>query len=102
MVKTDITVEEVAKVAKLASLSLTNSEIEKFTPQLAGIIAYVGELKEVDTGNISPTAQVNNLTNVTRDDAVESNRVLSQKTALGQAGRVEKNLFAVKAIFEND
>ncbi|MFZ2202413.1 MAG: Asp-tRNA(Asn)/Glu-tRNA(Gln) amidotransferase subunit GatC [Microgenomates group bacterium] len=102
MVKTKITKEAVAKVAKLANLSLTDSEIEKFTPQLAEIFGYINQLDEVDTAKTHPTAQVSNLNNVTREDTIDENQVLDQKEALGQSAKTEKNMFVAKAVIAND
>ena len=102
MAKTQITKETVAKVAKLANLSLTDSEIEKFTPQLAEIFGYIDQLGQVDTDKVVPTAAVNNLNNVTREDTIADHRVFDQKEALGQSAKVEKNMFVVKAVIDND
>ena len=102
MTKSKITREEISKVAKLANLSLTDSEIEKFTPQLAKIFAYIDQLGQVATDKVVPTAAVNNLNNVTREDTIADNRVLDQEEALGQSAKVEKNMFVVKAVIDND
>lgn len=102
MAKTQITKEAVAKVAKLANLSLTDSEIDNFTPQLAEIFNYINQLAEVDTDKVAPTAQVSNLNNVTREDTIDENRVLDQKEAIGQSAKTEKNMFVAKAVIDND
>lgn len=102
MAKTQITKEAVAKVAKLANLSLTDSEIEKFTPQLAEIFGYIDQLGEVDTSKVDPTAHVNDLTTITREDAIDQSRLLDQAGAVSQSSKVEKNMFVVKAVIDND
>lgn len=102
MTKTQITKETVAKVAKLANLSVTDSEIEKFTPQLVAIFGYINQLGEVDTGKVDPTAHVNDLTTVTREDALDQSRLLNQAEAVNQSSKVEKNMFVVKAVIDND
>ena len=102
MSKSKITREEISKVAKLASLCLTDSEIDKFTPQLAEIFGYIDQLEQVDTDKVVPTAAVNNLNNVTREDTIADHRVFDQKEALGQSAKVEKNMFVVKAVIDND
>lgn len=48
----------VKKAAKLAKLSLTDAEIERFAPQLNEIIKYVETLEKVDTSNVEPTSHV--------------------------------------------
>lgn len=58
------------KVAKMANLNLSESEIAKFTPQLGTILTYFENLQELDTTNVIPTAQVTGLHNVTRLDQI--------------------------------
>jgi len=67
-----ITKEQVAKIAKLARLKLTDKELEMFTGQLGDILEYMEVLDEVDTEGVEPTSQVTGLTNVMREDEVES------------------------------
>lgn len=55
-------------MAKLARLGLTSEEIAKFQTQLSSILDYVGQLNEVDTDGVEPTAQVTGLVNVMRED----------------------------------
>ncbi|OIP81382.1 hypothetical protein AUK45_01530 [Candidatus Peregrinibacteria bacterium CG2_30_44_17] len=67
-----ITKEQVEKVAKLARLNLTPDELNKFADQLSSIFEHVDILSEVDTDGTQPTSQVTGLTNVMRDDEVDS------------------------------
>ena len=48
----------VEHIAKLARLSVTDSEKETFGPQLEGILAYVEKLNELDTKDVEPTSHV--------------------------------------------
>ena len=66
-----LTTTEVQNIAKLARLELGEQEVEKFTTQLSSILDYVGQLQEVDTDKVEPTAQVTGLKNVTREDVVD-------------------------------
>jgi aspartyl-tRNA(Asn)/glutamyl-tRNA(Gln) amidotransferase subunit C len=50
-----LTRADVLRVAELAHLELTESEVERFTRQLAAILAYAGEVQQVDTTGVSPT-----------------------------------------------
>lgn len=47
---------DVAYVAALARLELTDEEQERFGAQLAGILDYIATLKEIDVEGIEPTA----------------------------------------------
>jgi aspartyl/glutamyl-tRNA(Asn/Gln) amidotransferase C subunit len=57
-------------------------------------------LSSIDTTTISPTYQVTNLTNVTREDT--SSPSLSQKEALRNASHTKDGYFQVPAIFETN
>ena len=49
-----ITTADVAKIAQLAHLALTDEELQIFTPQMAQIVTYIEQLNELDTENIVP------------------------------------------------
>ncbi len=49
-----LTKEEVIKIAKLARLSLTEAEIEKYSTDLNAILGYVEQLQELDTKGVEP------------------------------------------------
>lgn len=53
-----ITEDEVRYVAGLANLSLTEEEIRKFSHDLDEILTHIDTLKEVDTSDVLPMAQV--------------------------------------------
>lgn len=62
--------EDVLKLARLARLRLTDSEIKKFQTELTEILDYVEMLQKADTGSLEPTSQVTGLVNVMRADEV--------------------------------
>ena len=47
-----ISKEEVTKIAALSNLALTTEETESFAVQLAGIVEYIDQLNELDTGSV--------------------------------------------------
>ncbi|MFA6039521.1 MAG: Asp-tRNA(Asn)/Glu-tRNA(Gln) amidotransferase subunit GatC [Candidatus Peribacteraceae bacterium] len=55
---TKLTDDQVRHIAKLARLRLTDEEVKKFAPELTAIFTYIEKLKEADTENVEPTAQV--------------------------------------------
>lgn len=65
-----ITTGQINHVAKLARLSLSDSEIDEFSGQLSSIIEYVEKIKELDTASVEPAAHIADLKNVFRDDTV--------------------------------
>ncbi len=50
--------EDVLRVADLAYLDLSETEIEKYRAQIDDILEYIGKLNELDTANVEPMAQV--------------------------------------------
>ena len=58
------------RVADLARLELTPTEVTTFTGQLAEILAYVGQLQEVDVTAVDPLVHPIPLTTLLRDDRV--------------------------------
>ena len=53
-----ITEEEVRYVSDLANLKLTEEEVRKFQADLDESLVHVDRLKEIDTSNVEPMAQV--------------------------------------------
>ena len=51
-----LTRAQVEAVAELAHLELDAAEVELFARQLGDILAYAGELQQVDTSGVPPTA----------------------------------------------
>ena len=66
-----LTKDDVRHVAKLARLTLTEREIDKFTIQLETIFEHLDKLQELDIGCVPETSQVNGLSNVMREDLVK-------------------------------
>ncbi|GIW61623.1 MAG: aspartyl/glutamyl-tRNA(Asn/Gln) amidotransferase subunit C [Patescibacteria group bacterium] len=90
----------ISHVAKLANLTLTDEEKERFTSQLSTVIEYIEKLNEVNTDNIPETSQVTGLENVFREDNLKE--CLKQKDALSGAKQTYNGLFVVKGILENE
>ena len=65
---TELTRDDVLKLARLARLELTEDEIETYRTQLSAVLDYVAQLQEADVEGLEPTTQVTGLTNVTRAD----------------------------------
>lgn len=61
---------DVAKIAALARLELTEAETELYRDQLSAILEHVTALSELDTADVPATAQVTGLRNVLAEDVV--------------------------------
>ena len=78
-----LTREQVIAVAALANLELEPSEVELFARQLGDILAYAGEVQQIDTTGVPPTASV--LTGPAADRADELRPSLDRDEALAAA-----------------
>jgi len=65
-----LTNEEVARIAELARLELTPGEAELFAPQLTSILDYAARVQEVQTTDLTALADGKNTAPVLREDAV--------------------------------
>ncbi len=83
-------------VAKLARLALTDAEVEQYGSQLGGLLAFVDELRELDTEHVAATAQVVESRNVVRPDALAP--CLSRADALAGAPQAQNGFFRVPKI----
>ncbi|HVC35946.1 MAG TPA: Asp-tRNA(Asn)/Glu-tRNA(Gln) amidotransferase subunit GatC [Candidatus Dormibacteraeota bacterium] len=66
----DLSSDDVLKLAQLARLDLSQSEVLEYGRELSQILDYVEQLQTVDVTGLKPTNQVTGLTNVTREDEV--------------------------------
>jgi aspartyl-tRNA(Asn)/glutamyl-tRNA(Gln) amidotransferase subunit C len=87
---------DVAHVAHLARLDLSDEELERFTEQLGVILDHAAEVAALDTAGVPPTAHPLPVANVFRDDVAEPS--LSRDELLGQAPAVEAGMFRVPPI----
>ncbi|GAY15116.1 Asp-tRNA(Asn)/Glu-tRNA(Gln) amidotransferase subunit GatC [Mycobacterium sp. shizuoka-1] len=88
--------DEVARLAKLARLALTDTELESFAGQLDAILGHVSQIQAVDTSDVKPTGNPLKDVNVTRPDVVEP--CLTQQEALAEAPAAAEGRFAVPQI----
>lgn len=60
------------RLTRLSKIHVDADERAKLEKQLGGILDFVEQLKEVNTDGVEPTAQVNGLQTVLRDDQVNA------------------------------
>ncbi len=89
---------DVAYVARLARLDLTEAETRQFQSQLAQILEFVDVLKQVDVEGVEPTAHPGDVADVVRAD--EARAGLSPVAALANAPRRANDLFIVTRVVE--
>jgi aspartyl-tRNA(Asn)/glutamyl-tRNA(Gln) amidotransferase subunit C len=88
--------DEVAYLAHLARIDLTDAELDHLAPQLAQIIESVAKVSEVATEDIPPSSHAISFTNVFRPDELRPG--LSREEALSGAPEVEQGRFSVPRI----
>ena len=91
-----IDLEEVKKIAHLARLKISSTDLEIMSRELAVILEYVEKLNEVDTQNVLPLYHPSDLKNIFRKDKYESS--LSVEKALENAPEKSGNYFKVPKV----
>ncbi|GAA2603456.1 Asp-tRNA(Asn)/Glu-tRNA(Gln) amidotransferase subunit GatC [Dactylosporangium fulvum] len=92
--------EEVAHLARLARLAVTDEELGTFAGQLDVILQAVAQVGEVAAADVPPTSHSVPLTNVFRDDVVVP--CLPREDALAGAPDAEDNRFRVPRILDEE
>ena len=100
MNKTKLTIQDVEHTAKLANLDLSSDKIKKLHPQLDSVLGYMSKIQSLETDDVPETTQVTGLENITREDLIDEERMLSQDEALSNAPATHDGYFMVKAILE--
>ena len=91
--------DEVAHLARLARLAVTDAELDTFAGQLDVILQSVASVGEVAAADIPPTSHSVPLVNVFRADQVRPG--LTPQKALAGAPTVEADRFRVPRILED-
>src|ERR671939_630008 len=91
---------DVAHLARLSRLALTDAELDGLAAQLDQIVAAVARVQEVAAEGVPPTSHALPLVNVFREDSLEP--CLAPEEALGQAPAVEAQQFRVPRILADE
>lgn len=94
---TQITRDDVIKLASLSSLQLGEDEITHLQSDLATLIGYVEQLDEIDTTGVEPVYQVTGLSNVLREDIVDEGTV-QRESLLALAADITENQIKVPKV----
>ena len=92
----EISRADVARLASLARIQLTDEELDHLAPQLAVILESVAKVSEVADADVPPTSHAVPLSNVYRADELRPG--LTPEEALAGAPEVEEQRFAVPRI----
>ena len=97
LIVSNLTRQDVQRIAELARLALTDAELDLFTRQLGDILTYVEQIRALDTTGVAATSQVLNRP-VERDD--ETRSTLSRPDLFRNApdAALEAGLFKVPRV----
>ena len=99
-----ITDKDVAYVADLANLELTEQERQRMVKDLDSILTYIDRLNELDTANVPPMAQVSGAdkadapATALREDSLRPS--LAHDAALKNAPAANGDFFKVPKVIE--
>jgi aspartyl-tRNA(Asn)/glutamyl-tRNA(Gln) amidotransferase subunit C len=93
-----LTRDDVLRVAALAHLELTESEVEMFTRQLGDILHYAEQVQAVDTTGVPPTSHVLAGQPVERDDTLVTCLDRDEALAAAPDAAPEAGLFRVPQV----
>ena len=89
---------DVAYVARLARINLTEAEAELFQKQLDDVLKYVEKLRQADVRHVEAAAHALPIFNVFREDAPHD--WFTAEQALSNAPRQANGLFIVPKVVE--
>jgi len=90
-----LTRDDVAAVAKLARLELTDDELDAYTDQLASILEHAQDIEALDIDDVEPTSHPFELVNVLRPDEIRPG--VDRDEVLAQAPDADEGRFRVPA-----
>ncbi len=89
---------DVRKVARLARLAMSETEIETARSQLSGIFDLIAEMQAVDTKGIEPMSHAQDVAQRLREDVVTETNQREAFQAI--APQVEGGLYLVPQVIE--
>lgn len=91
---------DIAKVARLARIGLSDEELAVYGSQLEGILEHAAQVQALDTDAVEPTAHPLPMVNAHRPDVVEP--TLDRSEVLAQAPDQHDGYFRVPAFKEDE
>ena len=94
----EINVGLTRKVAQLARLSLSDTEVQTFTEQLKEVLTYFEQLQEVDVSTVEPLHRPFDLATPLREDEVKITSEFDRKLLLSSAPELLNDGFKVPPV----
>jgi aspartyl-tRNA(Asn)/glutamyl-tRNA(Gln) amidotransferase subunit C len=92
-----LTQQEVLHIAKLARLSLTPEEVERYRAQLSAILEHVAQLQRLDTSAVAPLTSMGAESRLRPD---EPRPGLPPATLLNLSAQQQDKQFRIPPVFE--
>ncbi len=92
--------EQVAHVAHLARLDLSETELDLYTIQLSAVLDYAAQVASVDTSSVSAMSHPLSVANVVREDLPTT--CLDHDEVLAMAPEAQDEMFKVPRIMEDE
>ena len=93
-----ITIEQVRQVAKLARLTLPETELERLATDMDAMLDFVATLESIDTEGIVPTAHAVPMMNAFREDVLRPS--LDRELVMASAPDHQSGCFRVPKVIE--
>lgn len=93
---TQLSEQDVLKVASLSRLKLSETEVDALGKQMESVLKYIDMLDELDTEGVEPMAHAIEISNVFREDQLKES--LPREKALANAPQTDGSYFLVPAI----
>jgi len=93
-----VSINDVTKIAQLAKLKFSETELIKLQKDLNQILEYIDQLSELKLDNVEPLENINEATNVFRHD--ESEKWLTTDEALKNAPSKTGKFFNVPKVLD--
>lgn len=91
-----ISKEEIIHIAKLASLNLSEEEIEKYTKDMQEILEFANTVNNVSTDDVNETIGANGLYNVFRKDEIK--QIIEKEELLKNAPSQDEGMFRIPKV----
>ena len=95
---TEIDEQQVRQVAHLSRIRLSDAEVSRLGSELSVILDYMGQLNQLDTDGVEPTAHPLPIRNVFRPD--EPHPSIDPDDALANAPQREGTFFRVPKVLD--
>ena len=90
--------EDVAKIAHLARLDLSDEALAVYQEQLSAVLAYAEMLNELDLEGVEPTSHAVAQQNVMRNDEIRPS--LAIEDVLGNTSKHQQNQFLIQTVLD--